>query len=80
VNAGTFYRKNDMDGIVSDGEKRYRKALIEEEHRILEELTAKMKAEKDPILQSELKEKIKQVKREYKEKLKIIKWSLFGKG
>ena len=66
-----------MNGIVSDGEERYRKTLIEEEQRILEELTLKMHSEKDPVVQSELRQQIEAVKREYKEKRKNIKRNLF---
>jgi hypothetical protein len=69
-----------MDGIVSNGEKRYRKALVEEEHRIVDGLTARMNEEKDPRRRAEIKKSIKDVQREFREKRKNIKWSLFGKS
>jgi hypothetical protein len=77
VNAGFLWRKEDMNGIVNDGENRYREALIEEERRILEELDSKILAEKDPVMHSELRQRIEDVKGEYKEKRKNVKRNLF---
>ena len=68
-----------MSGIINNGIKNYRRALDEEERELLHKLRVKMNEEKNPVELADLEKKVDELQREYREKRKNTRWSLFSK-
>lgn len=68
-----------MNGIISGGGRRYLEALAREEREAVERLKAMLAREEHPARRAEIEDRIRDVKRSYKEKRKNARWILFGR-